>query len=291
MKKSILLFLMVVLVTIPSAQAGDDTVLAKVGGITITMSDFNRMISYYDDEKKKALEANPMYKAIILQRIVQGMILSKVAYEKGFDQKPDIKEQIELLTRDFLSTQYLTKEVVDKIQASEEDMKLYYKVHGSEFKSPEMLRARHILAKAEKSATEEIKKKAQEKIANILKRIKSGEDFAKLATELSEDPGTKAKGGDLGFFPRGKMVPEFEAIVFSMKQGEVSGVIGTEFGYHIVKLEEKKEPAIEPYENVRDKIREKVLNEFKRVRVDEFMEKAMKDASVELNLDPFLPKQ
>lgn len=291
MKKSILLFLMVVLVTIPSAQASDDTVLAKVGGITITMSDFNRMISYYDDEKKKALEANPMYKAIILQRIVQGMILSKIAYEKGFDQKPDIKEQIELLTRDFLSTQYLTKEVVDKIQAREEDMKLYYKVHGSEFKSPEMVRARHILAKAEKSATEEIKKKAQEKIANILKRIKSGEDFAKLATELSEDPGTKAKSGDLGFFPRGKMVPEFEAIVFSMKQGEVSGVIETEFGYHIVKLEEKKEPAIEPYENVRDKIREKVLNEFKRVRVDEFMEKAMKDANVELNLEPFLPKQ
>ena len=291
MKKSILLFLMVVLVTIPSAQAGDDTVLAKVGGITITMSDFNRMISYYDDEKKKALEANPMYKAIILQRIVQGMILSKIAYEKGFDQKPDIKEQIGLLTRDFLSTQYLTKEVVDKIQASEEDMKLYYKVHGSEFKSPEMVRARHILAKAEKSALEEIKKKAQEKIANILKRIKSGEDFAKLATELSEDPGTKAKGGDLDFFPRGKMVHEFEAIVFSMKQGEVSGVIETEFGYHIVKIEEKKESAIEPYENVRDKIREKVLDECKRVRVDEFMEKAMKDAGVELNLDSFLPKQ
>ena len=102
MKKSILLFLMVVLVTIPSAQAGDDTVLAKVGGITITMSDFNRMISYYDYEKNKALEANPMYKAIILQRIVQGIILSKIAYEKGFDQKPDIKEQIGLLTRDFL---------------------------------------------------------------------------------------------------------------------------------------------------------------------------------------------
>lgn len=291
MKKSILLFLMVVLVTIPSAQAGDDIVLAKVGPVTITMSDFNRMISYYDDEKKKALEANPTYKAIILQRLVQGMVLSKIAYEKGFDKKPDIKEQVELLTRDFIATQYLSREIADKIQASEEDMRLYYKVHESEFKTPEAIRARHILIKAEKSATQETKKKAQEKIGAILKRAKNGEDFAKLASELSEDPGTKAKGGDLGFFPRGKMVPEFEAIAFSMKLGEVSGIIETEFGYHIVKIEEKKEPAIEPYENVKDKIREKVLNELKRAYVDEYMEKVMKDASVEVNLEPFLPKQ
>lgn len=291
MKKCILLFSMIMLISMPAAHAGDDTVLAKVGTVTIKMSDFNRMISYYDDEKKKALEANPTYKAIILQRIVQGMILSKIAYEKGFDKKPDIKEQVELLTRDFLATQYLSKEVVDKVQASEEDMRLYYKIHESEFKTPEAVRARHILAKAEKSATQETKKKAQEKIGDILKRIKNGEDFAKLASELSEDPGTKAKGGDLGFFPRGKMVPEFEAIAFSMKQGEVSGIIETEFGYHVVKIEEKKGPAIEPFENVKDKVREKVLNEFRKARVDEFMEKAMKDANVELNLEPFLPKQ
>ncbi len=290
MKKIFITCFLVITLT-SSAYAVEDTVLAKIGDTVIKMSDFNRMISYYDVEKRNALAANPTYKAIILQRIVQGIILSKMAYEKGFDKKPDIKEQIELLTRDFLAMQYLSKEVADKIEASESDMKLYYKIHENEFRSPEMVRARHILMKAERSAPDDKKKEVQEKIKNILKRINGGEDFAKLAGELSEDPGTKAKGGDLGFFPRGKMAPEFEAIVFSMKQGEVKGIIETEFGYHIVKLEERKESAIEPYENVRDKVKEKVQNELKKARVDEFMEKAMKDAGVELNLEPFLPKQ
>lgn len=290
MKKSILLFLMVVLVTIPSAQAGNDTVLAKVGDTVITMSDFNRIISYQDDEKKKILEQNPTFKATVLQRLVQSKVVSKIAKDKGFDKRSDIREYLNIIEEDFLTMQYITKEIFEKTNVSEEDNKLYYKMHESEFMAPEMVRARHILIKADKSASEDIKKKAYEKIEGILSRIKAGADFAKVADEFSED-GTKGNGGDLGFFPKGRMVPDFERVAFSMKKGEISGIVETQFGFHIVKIEEKKEPAIEPFENVKDKVREKVLNEFRKARVDEFMEKAMKDAKVELNLDPFLPKQ
>lgn len=271
--------------------AADDILLAKIGDRKIMMSDFNRMISYYDADKRKALEENPIFKATILQRIVQGMVFSKIAKDNGFDKKTNISEQIELLTNDLLASQYIVVEVVGKINITEEDMKLYYKIHSDEFRTLETVRARHILIVYDKAGSEDLKKKAKEKAEALLKRVKAGDDFAKLASEYSDDPDSKTKGGDMGFFSKGRMIPDFEKAAFSLKPGEVSDVVETQAGFHIIKLEGKKESVLEPYESVKDKVRDKVFAEFKKARVDEFAEKAMKDAGVELNLDPFLPKK
>ncbi len=291
MKRFFVLSVLLLMLAKGSAFAQGDTVLAKVGDTKITMSDFDRIISFYDAEKQKLLAQNPTFKATILQRIVQGMVLSKIARDKGFDKRPDVKEQIGLLSNDLLATEYLKKEIVEKIDVSENDIQLYYKAHQEEFTTPEMVRARHILIKVDKSASEDAKKKAKEKAEGILKRIKSGEDFAKLASELSDDPGSKENGGDLGFFPKGKMVPNFEKAAFALKPGEMSSIVETPFGFHIIKVEEKKEAVIEPYDKVKDKVREKVRAEFKKRRVEEFVQKAMKDAGAEVNLEPFLPKK
>ncbi len=272
--------------------AENNTILVKMkDGKVITMSDFNRIIGYYDEEKQKVLAQNPQFKATILQRIVQGLVISKIARDKEFEKRAEIREQLELLTADLLASEYIKKEVVAKISVSEDDMKLFYKAHQEDFKAPEMVRARHILIKVDKSASEDDKKKAKDKAEGILKRIKSGEDFAKLASEFSDDPGSKTKGGDLGLFQRGKMVPAFEEVAFSLNAGEVSDVVETRFGFHLIKVEEKKEAAIEPYDKVKEKIGEKVRAEFKKARVAEFFQEAMKDAGVEMNLEPFLPKQ
>lgn len=285
---SIVLVLMLIAVL---AQAEEDVLLAKIGDKKIMMSDLKRMISYYDAEKQKILEQQPQFKATILQRIVQGMVLSKIAKDNGFDKRPEIKEQIELMTNDLLASQYLLKEVVGKINVTDDDINLYYKAHQEEFRTPEMVRARHILIKVDKSASNDDKAKARSKAEDILKRIKAGEDFAKLASEFSEDPGSKNKGGDLGFFPKGRMVPDFEKVAFSLKPGEVSDIVETPFGFHIIKVEEKKESIQEPLEKVRDKVKEKVFADFRKAKVGEFVEKAMKDAGVELNLEPFMPKK
>lgn len=273
------------------AQAEEDVLLAKIGDKKIMMSDLKRMISYYDAEKQKILEQQPQFKATILQRIVQGMVISKIAKDNGFDMRPEIKEQIELMTNDLLASQYLLKEVVGKINVTDDDINLYYKAHQEEFRTPEMVRARHILIKVDKSASNDDKAKARSKAEDILKRIKAGEDFAKLASEFSEDPGSKNKGGDLGFSPKGRMVPDFEKVAFSLKPGEVSDIVETPFGFHIIKVEEKKESIQEPIEKVKDKVKEKVFADFRKAKVDEFVEKAMKDAGVELNLEPFMPKK
>jgi len=284
------LFLVLVLSGI-SSSADDDIVVAKIGEKKIMMSDFNRMISYYDAEKQSALQQNPIFKATILQRIVQGMVISKTAKDNGFDRRSDIREQIELLSNDFLATEYLKKEVIEKITVTEDDLKLYYKTHQEEFKTPAMVRARHILIRIAATATVDDKMKAKEKAAEILKKISAGEDFAKLASEFSDDAGTKTKGGDLGFFPMGKTDPAFEKAAFSLQRGEISDIVETQLGFHIVMIEEKKDAILQPYDKIKNKVKDKVFNDFKKAKIDEFAEKAMKDAGVEVNLEPFLPKQ
>lgn len=272
-----------------SSFAGDEEIVARIGDRKITLSDFNRLIGY-DAEKKKIFEQNPQVKASFLKNVVQGMVISGIARRDGFDKRAEVKEQVEILVNAFLASEYIKKEVIGKIDVTEADIKSYYDTHKDEFRSPEMVRARHILIRVDKGASEEGKKKARARTEEILKRLSAGEDFAKLASELSEDAASKTKGGDLGFFQRGKMVPEFEKVAFSLKPGEVSTIVETQFGFHIIKVEERKESALEPYDKVKDKVKEKIFAEVRKARIEEFIDKAMKDARAELNVESLTAK-
>jgi peptidyl-prolyl cis-trans isomerase C len=291
MKKYLTAAIVFIVVLSVTAWSEDKLVLAKIGDQEITMEDFDRIIRYYDAEKQEMMKQNPIYKATILQRIVQGKVLSRIAREQGFDKKSHIQEQVEMLTNDFLAMQYLQHEIANNIEVTDDDMQLYYKTHEEEFVMPEMVHAGHILIRVAKTDDEEKKKRARTEAENILKRIKGGEDFGKLATEFSDDKGSRDKGGDLGFFPKGKTVPSFERAAFELKVGDVSDIVETSYGYHIIKVFEKREAGLKPYEKIKDKVRQKVLDVTKKTKIDEFTEKAMRDAGVELHLEPFLPKQ
>jgi parvulin-like peptidyl-prolyl isomerase len=144
-------------------------------------------------------------------------------------------------------TEALTAEAVLKrelnINVTDTDTKKYYDENPAKFEQPEMVRASHILLATRDPATgtdlsDEKKAAKRKELEGILKRARAGEDFAKLAKEYSEDPGSKDKGGEYKF-PRGQMVPEFEAAAFSLKTNQVSDIVTTSFGYHIIKLSEK----------------------------------------------------
>jgi peptidyl-prolyl cis-trans isomerase C len=266
-----------------NVSAKDDDVVAKIGDRKVTISEFNKMLGYLDSEKQKLIEKTPQLKENLLKQYVQGIVISNLAKKKDFDKNPELKEQLEMLKDNYIAIEYLKKEVVNKVEVSEEDLKSYYESHKDEFKTPEMVRARHILIKTDPSASDNDKKKAREKAEEILKKIKAGEDFAKLASDVSDDTGSKTKGGELGFFPKGMMVKSFEDAAFSLKPGEVSGIVETQFGYHIIKVEEKKEPGIEPLDTAKEKIKQKLLPEPTKIKVAEFIEKAMKEANIEIH--------
>jgi peptidyl-prolyl cis-trans isomerase C len=271
------------LIASPVLQAQDQAVVAKIGNKKITVAELNRIIGYYDQEQQKVIEKNPQLKETILWQLIQGTVISKIARDKGFDKRPDIKTQQELMINNFLASQYLQKMVIEKITITEAKAQAFYKDHPEVFKSPEMIRARHILIKVEQGATEEDKKKRKAKTEEVLEKLKKGEDFAKLASEVSDDLGTKAKGGDLDFFAKGSMIPAFEEAAFALKPGELSNMVETEYGYHIIKLEEKKESVLEPYETIKEKVKDMALQEMRKAAVTEFVEKSLKNAKVEIN--------
>ena len=265
-----------------NAYAGDDAILAKVGDKKITVAEFDRFVSSFPPDKQKFLTESAKNKETLLRRMVQVTALSDIAKARGLDKDERTRQMIEYYSNEILG-QVLLREEIAKINITDEDVKTYYKANENAFKTQEMVKARHILIKVDKSATEEEKKKAREKAEGILKKIKAGEDFAKLATESSDDPGSKVKGGDLGFFGRGKMVKPFEEAAFSLKPGEVSGLVETQFGFHIIKVEEKKEAGVEPFETVKEKVRMKLLDEMTKVRTKDFIDNVLKDAKAEMH--------
>jgi len=154
-----------------------------------------------------------------------------------------------LTIRNFIEKQIqpLAKPVTDK------DVSDYYEANKDKYVEPEQARARHILVKVSPDAKDEQKAAAKEKIQGILEKAKNGGDFAELAKENSDCPSSQ-QGGDLGFFTRGQMVKSFEDATFALQPGGISDIVETEFGYHIIKLEEKKPGKQLTLEEVKSKI-------------------------------------
>jgi peptidyl-prolyl cis-trans isomerase D len=145
--------------------------------------------------------------------------------------------------------------IVKGIKVPEEDLRKYYEENKARFTTPEERRASHILVKADKTAPPAERAKAKAKAESILAQVKKSPDsFAELAKKNSDDPGSADKGGDLDFFGRGAMVKPFEDAVLALKPGETSGIVETDFGYHIIRLTAVRGGAVKPYDAVRGEI-------------------------------------
>jgi len=146
-----------------------------------------------------------------------------------------------------------------EVELTDSEIEQYYQEHKEEFHQQETRRARHILIKVPEGADEAQVEAARKKAEKILKELKEGKKgFEELAKEYSEDPGTKDKGGDLGYFGRGTMVKPFEDAVFSMKKSEVKGPVRTRFGFHIIKLEDIRPERTKPLDEVKAQIEAKL---------------------------------
>ena len=143
----------------------------------------------------------------------------------------------------------------DKVNPTDKEIADFYKSNLKIlFSYPERVRARHILISVAPDAPAKTRQQAQAKAEQILEQLKKGADFAKLAAQDSDDPGTRDRGGDLGFFERGQMIKPFEDAAFSLKPGQLSGVVATRFGYHIIRVEEVKPAHTDTLEQARPRI-------------------------------------
>ena len=166
--------------------------------------------------------------------------------------KPEQVQQ--MLRHQIVIKKFLRTTIVDKLKVEPEEENKFYEANKEKMKHPEQVRASHILRLVKKDASQADKDTAKAKINEALARAKKGEDFAALAKELSED-GSKEKGGDLGFFGKGQMVPPFDTVAWGLKPGEISGVVETQFGYHVIKVTDRRPEGYVPIGEVKTQIR------------------------------------
>lgn len=144
-------------------------------------------------------------------------------------------------------------------------------------------RVRHILVRVEKEATLKERSEALTKIKDVQQKIKNGEDFSELAKKYSEDPGSKERGGDLGFFAKGEMVPEFEKAAFALKEGGVSDIVQTDFGYHLIKCIEKKPATKFEYDDAKDTLEEYIFRKKMEVKYKDWIKELRSKSVIKVN--------
>ena len=179
--------------------------------------------------------------------------------------------------------QFIDTEIAPKATIPDKDLKEYYDKYPQFFKQPEKVRASHILIRVAPKAKEARKAEAHKKLKDVQKKLKKGEDFSALAKESSQCP-SSSRGGDLGYFTRGQMVKSFEEVAFALKPGDVSGIVETNFGYHLIKVIEKKPGSVIAYDEVKDKLGQHLKQDKVRKEVGLYVEKLKEKAKIEIFL-------
>jgi peptidyl-prolyl cis-trans isomerase C len=187
---------------------------------------------------------------------IRGQFKTEDEFKTALTQRALTLDDVKAETRtELLVNKTLEAEILPKVAVAQTDLDAYYAANPDQFKAPEQVRASHILIPVNSSMTEAQKTEARTQAEGILKRVKAGEDFAALAKQYSKDSSAQS-GGDLNYFERGKMVPAFEQAAFSLKAGDVSSVVETPFGFHIIKVTDHKDAHTVPLAEVSDRLSE-----------------------------------
>jgi peptidyl-prolyl cis-trans isomerase C len=181
---------------------------------------------------------------------------------------------------------WLESQLAGKAEVTEEEAKKFYEENKTEFTQPETVKASHILFRVNKEDSEEVVNQKLKAAQGAGERAKKGEDFAALAKELSEEPGAKESGGDLGFFPKDRMVPEFAEVAFNEKVGEISDPVRTQFGWHVIKVTEKKPAGTLPYDEVKGQLMTYLKAKKQEEAAQEVLKSLRDSAKIENTLPP-----
>jgi peptidyl-prolyl cis-trans isomerase C len=207
-----------------SKPAGQDKILVTVGNKFITLGDYKQKLARLPTYYQGIAERN---KKSLLDDMIMESLLLEDAVRKGVDKDKEVRDILEEAKKKIIMAKFMKTEVDDKIKISEEDLKKYYELHKEEYKKPEMWRASHILVSSEADAK------------GVIAELSAGKKFPDIAKERSIDA-TAARGGDVGYFRKGQVLPEFENACAALEVGQTSPVVHTQFGYHVIKLTDRK---------------------------------------------------
>lgn len=248
--------------SVRAQDAAADPVIAKVGTLDIHESELKLAIAGLDPQLANLPDEQKRVAA--LSSIIDVKLLAADAGKEGLQDTPDFKQRLAFLTDRELHNAYFKKHVVDAV--TPEEVKARYDKEVAAIEPEDEIRARHILVKTEEEA------KA------IIKDLDAGKDFIEIAKEKSTDP-NKSEGGDLGYFGKGRMVPEFEAAAFALEKGAYSKEpVKSQFGFHIIKIEDKRKQQPPALDQVESQVRQLVM----RDKYLELLEKAKAAAPVDI---------
>jgi peptidyl-prolyl cis-trans isomerase C len=211
---------------------------------------------------------------------------SQETYERALTESQMSEGDLENQIRRQMSVEKLIdRDIAEHVAVPEEETRAFFDNNQKLFPQPEKVRASHILVKVDAQADEDQKAAARKKLEQIRDKLSEGDDFAALAKTSSDCP-SSAKGGDLGYFERGKMVKPFEDAVFALKLGEISDVVETRFGYHLIKLTDREAAGVRPYEAVKEDIAQHLKNKKVQHDLQAYLQDLRKDAEIERMLNP-----
>lgn len=226
-----------------------EKVLAVSAGHKITEQELNELIANYPPEQQVYF-SSPQAKDELLEQLIGFHLFSKMAEEEKIKESKEYKETLAKMENELASHMAATS-VIEKVALEEGEAKAYYEAHPDQFVSGAQVKAKHILVE------DEAKAKA------VAAELAEGKAFEDAAAEYSTCP-SKDKGGDLGYFGKGQMVPEFEQAAFAGEPGKVVGPVKTQFGYHLILVEDKKEKQRAEYEAIKDQLADKLLQQKKQ---------------------------
>lgn len=256
--------------TVSAYGADSDKVLARVGSEDITESEVLEFIQPFG-QQALMLYGTEQGRKMILDDVISMRLFAVDAEKNGLDKTPEFQAQLANAKRAMLA-QHAMREIIKDIAVSDDEARKFYDDNPAMFKQPERVHARHILVSDDVT------------LAKVQEELKAGKSFDAVAKEYSIDPGSAANGGDLGEFPRGVMVPEFEKVAFDLKNpGDVSEPVKSQFGWHIIKLEEHIPELPMPFEQVKPRI----LQELKDQKTQDVLQDKAKELEGKYKVERF----
>lgn len=252
---------------------GKNQVVARVGSTKITEAQIEERIQQLPENIRANFEKKENQGVIVDQMINEELLFQeakRLGYEKHEDYKKQVKEfenQLRNAKKQALINSVLRDNIDGKITVNDQEVVQFYEQNPSQFQAYEQRKAQHILVKTKEEAEK------------ILKELKSGKSFDQLAQAYSIDP-TAKNGGDLGWFKKGDLVPDFERAVFNLSKGDISDIVQTQFGYHIIRLTDVRNVPKRTLDQTKEQIQQALYNQKRNASMNELMEKLKKTHKV-----------